>query len=54
MYLGRIRFREVIFKIPFDNSSIYINYQLKTLRDGLTRVTNDFLGEFGLLLQFDL
>ena len=35
-------------------STICINYQLKTLRETLTRITNNFLGDFGPLLpQFD-
>ena len=44
MYLCRIRFRETIPKISLNMSTICINYQLKTLRESLTRVTNDFLG----------
>ena len=55
IYLRRIRFKERVPKIPFNISTICIDYQLKTLRESLTRVTNDFLGDFGLLLlQFDL
>ena len=55
MYLCRIRFRETISKISFNMSTIFINYQLKTLRENLTRVTNEFMGDFGPLLpQFDL
>ena len=55
MYLCRIRFRETIPKISFNMSTICINYQLKTLRESLKRVTNDFLRDFGpLLSQFDL
>ena len=50
MYLCRIRFRETIPKISFNMSTICINYQLKTLRESLTRVTNDFLVNFGPLL----
>ena len=54
MYLCRIRFRETISKISFNMSAICINYQL-TLRESLTRVTNYFQGDFGLLLpQFNL
>ena len=50
-----LRFRETIIKISFNMSTICINYQLKTLRENLTRVTNDFLEDFGLFLpQFDL
>ena len=55
MHLCTIRFRETIPKISFNISTICMNYQLKTLRESQTRVTNDFLGDFGpLLLQFDL
>ena len=55
MYLCRIRFHTAIPKISFNISTICINYQLKTLRESLARVTNNFLGDFGSLLpQFDL
>ena len=54
MYLCRMRFREAISEISFNTSTICINYQLQALRERLTRVTNDFLGDFGPLLpQFD-
>ena len=46
MYLCGIRFRETIPKISFNMSTICINYQLKMLRESLTRVTNDFLREW--------
>ena len=42
MYLCRIRFRETIPKISFNMSTICINYQLKMLRESLTRVTKEF------------
>ena len=55
MYLCRIKSRETIPKISFNMPTIFINYRLKTFREILTRVTNGFLEEFGLLLpQFDL
>ena len=55
MYVCRIGFRETISKISFNMSIICINYQLKTLRESLTRITNDFLGDFDpLLSQFYL
>ena len=50
IYSCRIRFRETIPKISFNMSTICISYRLKTLRECLTRVTNDFLGDFGPLL----
>ena len=55
MYLCRIRFRETIPKISFNMPTIGINYRLKTFRESLARVTNDFLGDFGPLLpQFEI
>ena len=55
MYLCRMRFRKTIPKISVKMFTICVNYQLMTLRESLTRVTNNFLGDFGLLLQqFDL
>ena len=49
MYLCRIRFRETIPKISFSMPTICINYNLKALRESLTRVTNDFQENFGPL-----
>ena len=47
-------FRDTIPKLSFNMSTICINYHFKTLRERLSRVTNDFLWDFGPLLpQFD-
>ena len=40
IYIFRIKFRETISKISFHMSTIYISYQLKTLRESFTRVTD--------------